>query len=148
MPKPCSLPVSSAYRWTILRAMPSPTPSIHNTEPITMDDVIIIGGSFAGLAGALQLGRARRKVTVLDTGLPGPIAAGAARAGVLARQAARQKTGQVSVNFPGRHVTCRRQFSQRDWPLRARKMVEELTGDLDGYRYTVTVDHLPTAPAG
>ncbi|WP_395020299.1 NAD(P)/FAD-dependent oxidoreductase [Dongia sp.] len=39
-------------------------------NPFTMDDVIIIGGSFAGLAGALQLGRARRKVTVLDTGLP------------------------------------------------------------------------------
>jgi thioredoxin reductase len=37
---------------------------------IAMDDVIIIGGSFAGLAGALQLGRARRKVTVLDTGRP------------------------------------------------------------------------------
>jgi len=35
-----------------------------------MDHVIIIGGSFAGLAAALQLGRARRKVTVLDTGLP------------------------------------------------------------------------------
>ncbi len=35
-----------------------------------MDDVIIIGGSFAGLAAALQFGRARRKVTVLDTGLP------------------------------------------------------------------------------
>jgi thioredoxin reductase len=35
-----------------------------------MDDIIIIGGSFAGLAAALQLGRARRKVTVLDTGLP------------------------------------------------------------------------------
>jgi len=35
-----------------------------------MEDVIIIGGSFAGLAGALQLGRARRKVAVLDTGLP------------------------------------------------------------------------------
>lgn len=34
-----------------------------------MDDVIIIGESFAGLAAALQLGRARRKVTVLDTGL-------------------------------------------------------------------------------
>src|SRR4029453_14251471 len=42
----------------------------HNTEAIIMDDVIIIGGSFAGLAGALQLGRARRKVTVLDAGLP------------------------------------------------------------------------------
>ena len=35
-----------------------------------MDDVIIIGGSFAGLAAALNLGRARRKVTILDTGMP------------------------------------------------------------------------------
>jgi thioredoxin reductase len=35
-----------------------------------MNDVIIIGGSFAGLSAALQLGRARRKVTVLDTGVP------------------------------------------------------------------------------
>lgn len=35
-----------------------------------MNDVIIIGGSFAGLSAALQLGRARRKVIVLDTGLP------------------------------------------------------------------------------
>lgn len=34
-----------------------------------MSDVIIIGGAFAGLAAALQLGRARRKVLVLDTGL-------------------------------------------------------------------------------
>lgn len=33
-----------------------------------MQDVIIIGGSFAGLTAAMQLGRARRKVTVLDTG--------------------------------------------------------------------------------
>lgn len=47
----------------------NPAPSIRNTEPITMDHVIIIGGSFAGLAAALQLGRARRKVIVLDTGL-------------------------------------------------------------------------------
>jgi len=35
-----------------------------------MNDVIIIGGSFAGLAAALQLGRARRKVAVLDTDRP------------------------------------------------------------------------------
>lgn len=35
-----------------------------------MHDVIIIGGSFAGLAAALQLGRARRDVLVLDTGQP------------------------------------------------------------------------------
>lgn len=33
-------------------------------------DVIIIGGSFAGLAGAVQLGRARRKVLVIDGGKP------------------------------------------------------------------------------
>jgi thioredoxin reductase len=35
-----------------------------------MHDVIIIGGSFAGLAAATQLGRARRRVLVLDTGAP------------------------------------------------------------------------------
>jgi thioredoxin reductase len=35
-----------------------------------MHDVIIIGGSFAGLAAATQLGRARRKVLVLDTCAP------------------------------------------------------------------------------
>lgn len=35
-----------------------------------MHDVIIIGGSFAGLAAATQLGRARRKVLILDTGAP------------------------------------------------------------------------------
>lgn len=34
-----------------------------------MQDAIIIGGSFAGLTAAMQLGRARRAVTVLDTGL-------------------------------------------------------------------------------
>src|SRR6185436_11926047 len=99
MTKACSLPVSSAHRLTILRrlkhkatamqrrallklaalstiglaraqAAAGPSPSIHNTEPFTMNDVIIVGGSFAGLAAALQLGRAHRKVTVLDTGLP------------------------------------------------------------------------------
>ncbi|MDT0683445.1 NAD(P)/FAD-dependent oxidoreductase [Roseicyclus sp. F158] len=33
-------------------------------------DVIIIGGSFAGLSAAMQLARARRNVLVLDTGTP------------------------------------------------------------------------------
>ena len=32
-------------------------------------DVIIIGGSYAGLSAALQLGRARRKVLIIDEGL-------------------------------------------------------------------------------
>ncbi|WP_115047312.1 NAD(P)/FAD-dependent oxidoreductase [Xanthomonas arboricola] len=51
------------------RSAAKPGPFIDKTESMTMNDVIIIGGSFAGLAAALQLGRARRKVTVLDTGL-------------------------------------------------------------------------------
>ncbi|MCR8547704.1 NAD(P)/FAD-dependent oxidoreductase [Salipiger sp. P9] len=33
-------------------------------------DVLVIGGSFAGLAAAMQLARARRRVCVLDTGAP------------------------------------------------------------------------------
>lgn len=32
-------------------------------------DVIIIGGSYAGMATALQLARGRRQVLVLDTGI-------------------------------------------------------------------------------
>ncbi len=33
-------------------------------------DVIIIGGSFAGLAGAMMLARARRHITIIDAGAP------------------------------------------------------------------------------
>jgi thioredoxin reductase len=33
-----------------------------------MFDVIIIGGSYAGLAAALQLARARRSVLIFDAG--------------------------------------------------------------------------------
>ncbi|MGH8782524.1 NAD(P)/FAD-dependent oxidoreductase [Paraburkholderia sp.] len=36
----------------------------------TSHDVVIVGGSFAGLAAALQLGRARRKVLLVDAGQP------------------------------------------------------------------------------
>ena len=35
----------------------------------TIHDVIIIGGSYAGLSAAMQLGRARRKVLIIDEGL-------------------------------------------------------------------------------
>jgi thioredoxin reductase len=33
-----------------------------------MIDVIIVGGSYAGLAAAMQLGRARRDVLIIDAG--------------------------------------------------------------------------------
>lgn len=33
-------------------------------------DVIIVGGGFAGLSAAMQLGRARRRVLIIDAGLP------------------------------------------------------------------------------
>jgi thioredoxin reductase len=56
-----------------------------------MDDVIIIGGNFAGLAGALQLGRARRKVILLDTGLPESKARG-------------YKPGRFSFNIKGGRI--------------------------------------------
>ncbi len=38
--------------------------------PDDMYDALIIGGSFAGLAAAMQLGRARRRVLVIDAGEP------------------------------------------------------------------------------
>ena len=41
---------------------------INHERSQTMYDVIIIGGSYAGLAAALQLVRARRKVLILDVG--------------------------------------------------------------------------------
>src|SRR5213075_372741 len=41
---------------------------INHERSLAMYDVIIIGGSYAGLAAALQLVRARRRVLILDAG--------------------------------------------------------------------------------
>lgn len=41
-----------------------------NTPHSTEHDVAIIGGSFAGMAAALQLARARRSIVIFDTGQP------------------------------------------------------------------------------
>jgi len=41
-----------------------------STESSTATEVLIIGGSYAGLAAAMSLGRALRRVVVLDSGLP------------------------------------------------------------------------------
>jgi glycine/D-amino acid oxidase-like deaminating enzyme len=41
------------------------------TQPVAgVYDVIIVGGGAAGLSGALVLGRARRRVAVVDSGQP------------------------------------------------------------------------------
>src|SRR5690606_37532361 len=49
---------SNAWRWT---------PAPESTQTMNTD-VIIIGGSYAGLSAALQLARARRRITVVDAG--------------------------------------------------------------------------------
>lgn len=38
--------------------------------PATQYDLIVVGGSFAGLSAAIQAGRARRNVLVIDAGQP------------------------------------------------------------------------------
>jgi hypothetical protein len=40
------------------------------SRPFMRHDAIVIGGSFAGLAAALYIARARRSVCIIDTGLP------------------------------------------------------------------------------
>jgi thioredoxin reductase len=42
-------------------------------ENNTLFDVIIVGGSYAGLSAAMSLGRSRRKVLVIDGGDPDAI---------------------------------------------------------------------------
>lgn len=50
------------------------SPIMSKAQPASMDedhfDALIVGGSFAGLSAAMSLGRARRKVLVLDAGRP------------------------------------------------------------------------------
>src|SRR5687768_9316977 len=40
------------------------------TEARDSYDVIVVGGSFAGMSGAMQLARARRRILIVDAGRP------------------------------------------------------------------------------
>jgi thioredoxin reductase len=71
-------------------------------------DVAIIGGSFAGLSAALQLARARRSVTVLDTGEPrnrfaaashGFLTQDGAKPAAMLAEARRQLTAYPTAHF-------------------------------------------------
>ena len=57
----------------IALAMPFPLTSFTKFNLMTDNknfDVIIIGGSYAGLSAAMALGRALRNVLIIDSGLP------------------------------------------------------------------------------
>lgn len=51
-------------------ARPQQRHGVLETEHATMHDVLIIGGSYAGLAAAMALGRSMRDVVVIDAGRP------------------------------------------------------------------------------
>ena len=54
-------------------ALPFPLTTFLNFNAMTDNktfDVIIVGGSYAGLSAAMALGRALRNVLVIDSGLP------------------------------------------------------------------------------
>src|SRR5688500_8971623 len=54
-------------------ALPFPLKSFSNFNDMTDNkifDVIIVGGSYAGLSAAMSLGRALRNVLIIDSGLP------------------------------------------------------------------------------
>ena len=59
----------------VISGMVVPLPLLSNSTKIKMKqekqyDVIIVGGSYAGLAAAMALGRALRKVLIIDSGNP------------------------------------------------------------------------------
>src|SRR5438093_13770023 len=74
-------------------------------------DVAVVGGSAAGLSAALVLGRARRRVVVIDAGAPGSPAPAAGAANF--RRASRSNRRMRSVSSPSGADTRPRERATR-----------------------------------
>ncbi len=116
------------------------------------EDAIIIGGGFAGLSAAMQLARARRRITILDTGLPrnrfathshGFLAQDGRPGGDILADARRQLAAYETVTF--RDVPAERLEGERD-------AFSVMTGDggrIDARRVLLATgfeDQLPDIP--
>lgn len=114
-------------------------------------DVIIIGGSFAGLSAAMQLGRARRRVLLLDGGLPRNRFADASH-GFLGQDGKApaeivREAGRQVLAYPTVEILHREALSAA--PDGDGFMVTYTGGDVRGRRVilaTGVVDHLPGIP--
>jgi thioredoxin reductase len=129
-------------------------------------DVIIVGGSFAGMSAALQLARARRPILVVDAGMPrnrfaeashGFLGQDGAAPAAIMREALRQLSAYSPVDFVhGRAVAARGEIDRfevemEDGAVHAARRLVLATGvadtlpDIPGLaeRWGVSVMHCP-----
>ena len=129
-------------------------------------DVIIIGGSFAGMSAAMQLARARRPILVVDSGMPRNRFAAASHGflgqdgvapAAIMREALRQLSAYPSVDFVHGHAVSasgeldRFEVEMEDGAVHAARRLVLATGvadtlpDIPGLaeRWGVSVMHCP-----
>ena len=129
-------------------------------------DVIIIGGSFAGMSAAMQLARARRPILVVDSGMPRNRFAAAAHGflgqdgvapAAIMREALRQLSAYPTVDFVHGRVAAARgeidrfEVEMEDGAVHAARRLVLATGvadtlpDIPGLaeRWGVSVMHCP-----
>lgn len=92
------------------------------------EDAVIIGGGFAGLSAAMQLARARRRVTILDTGAP-------------RNRFASHSHGVLAMDGrPGADIlaTARAQLATYDTVTFRPVEATKLDGEIDAFRVTTS----------
>ena len=128
--------------------------SLLTEELLPAYDVVVVGGGAAGLSGALALGRARRRVLVLDAGEPRNAPAGHVH-GYLGREgtppAELLADGRAEVEGYGVRVEHARVVAARPWdhPGTGFVVTTEDGRDVEARRLLVTtglVDVLPELP--